>query len=98
MARRRRLPKGWKEGTVQELLGLTDVEAAIVELRVRLAEMVLEARRARNVTQRELASRMGSAQPRIARLEHGDASIEMMLRALVAMGMDRKKIGRLLAA
>jgi transcriptional regulator with XRE-family HTH domain len=83
---------------VQEFLGLTDVEAAIVEMRVRLAEMVLEARRARKVTQRELASRMGSAQPRVVRLEHGDASIEMMLRALVAMGMDRKKIGRLLAA
>jgi hypothetical protein len=41
---------------------------------------------------------MGSAQPRVARLEQGDASIEMMLRALVAMGVDRKKIGRLLAA
>jgi transcriptional regulator with XRE-family HTH domain len=83
---------------VQEFLGLTDVEAAIVEMRVRLAEMVLEARRVRKVTQRELATRMGSAQPRVARLEQGDASIEMMLRALVAMGVDRKKIGRLLAA
>jgi ribosome-binding protein aMBF1 (putative translation factor) len=95
---RRKLPKGWTEGSVQDLLGLSDDEAAIVEMRVRLAEKVREKRRARRVTQKELAKRIQSTQPRVARLEQADASIEMLIRALFALGSDRKEIGKLLAA
>ena len=36
----RRLPRGWTEGSVQELLGLSDLEMAIVELRERLSSEV----------------------------------------------------------
>ena len=95
---RRRLPKGWTEGSVQELLGLTDAEATLVEIRVRLAERVRERRRAKRLTQRELAERIGSTQPRVAKLEQAGASIEMLMRALLALGADRKEIARLLAA
>ncbi|HET6305102.1 MAG TPA: XRE family transcriptional regulator [Myxococcota bacterium] len=95
---RRRLPKGWTEGSVQELLGLTDAEAVLVEVRVRLAERVRERRRAKRLTQRELAERIGSTQPRVAKLEQAGASIEMLMRALLALGADRKEIARLLAA
>ncbi len=98
MARKKKLPKGWTEGSVRELLDLSDDEAAIVEMRVRLAEKVREKRRARRITQKELARRIESTQPRIARLEQADASIEMLIRALFALGSDRKEIGRLLAA
>ncbi len=45
--RKQRPPRGWTEGSVQELLGLSEEEAAIVEMRVRLAERVREKRRAR---------------------------------------------------
>ena len=95
---RKKLPSGWTEGSVQNLLGLSDDEAAIVEMRVRLAARVREKRRARRITQRELAKRIHSTQPRIARLEQADASIEMLIRALFALGADRKEIGKLLAA
>jgi ribosome-binding protein aMBF1 (putative translation factor) len=95
---KKKLPRGWTEGSVQDLLGLTDDEAAIVEMRVRLAERVREKRRARGVTQKELARRIQSTQPRVARLEQADASMEMLIRALFALGSDRKEIGKLLAA
>ena len=95
---RKKLPKGWTEGSVEDLLGLTEDEAAIVEMRVRLAEKVREKRRARRITQKELAKRIQSTQPRVARLEQADASMEMLIRALFALGSDRKEIGRLLAA
>lgn len=95
---RRKLPKGWRQGSAQELLQLGDDEAAIVEMRVRLAERVREKRRAAQVTQKELADRLGSTQPRVARLEQADASLEMLIRALFALGSSRKEIGRLLAA
>jgi len=95
---RKKLPKGWTQGSVQDLLGLGDDEAAIVEMRVRLAERVREKRLAAAVTQAELAQRIGSTQPRVARLEQADASLEMLIRALFALGASRKEIGRLLAA
>ena len=95
---RRRLPRGWTEGSVQDLLGLSDAEAALVEIRVRLAERVRQRRRARHLTQRELAERIGSTQPRVAKLEQAGASIEMLMRALLALGASRKEIARLLAA
>jgi ribosome-binding protein aMBF1 (putative translation factor) len=95
---RRKLPKGWAEGSAQELLGLSDGEAAIVEIRLRLAEKIRERRAALRMTQADLARRIQSTQPRIARLEQADGSIEMLLRALFALGTSRKEIARLLAA
>lgn len=95
---RRKLPKGCSEGTVQDLLDLRDGEAAIVEMRVRLAETVREKRGSQRLSQAELAKRIGSSQPRIARLEQGDASLEMLIRALFGLGSSRKEIGKLLAA
>ena len=94
----KKLPKGWTEGSVQELLGLTNDEAAIVEMRVRLAERVRKRRRSQRITQKDLARRMRSTQPRVARLEQADASIEMLMRALFVLGADRKEIAKLLAA
>jgi ribosome-binding protein aMBF1 (putative translation factor) len=95
---RKRLPRGWVEGSAQDLLDLSDDEATIVEMRVRLAERVREKRLQLRWTQRELAKRIRSTQPRIARLEQGKASIEMMIRALFALGTGRREIGKLLAA
>lgn len=95
---RRKLPKGWIEGSVQDLLGLSDDEVAIVEMRVRLARRVRELRCAHGLTQRELAERIRSTQPRVARMEQAGASLEMLIRALFALGANRKAIGRLLAA
>jgi predicted XRE-type DNA-binding protein len=95
---RRRLPDGWTQGSVQELLGLTDQEAILVEVRVRLSESVRARRRAKRLTQRQLAERIGSTQPRVARLEQAGASIEMLLRALLALGASRREIAKLLAA
>jgi transcriptional regulator with XRE-family HTH domain len=80
------------------VLGLSDEEAAIVEMRVRLAGMVREKRQVKRMTQRDLARRMRSTQPRVARLEQAEASLEMLIRALFALGATRREIGRLLAA
>jgi transcriptional regulator len=95
---RKKLPRGWTEGSVQDLLGLSDDEVAIVEMRLRLAREVREKRVARGLTQQELAERMRSTQPRVARMEQAGASLELLIRALFALGANRKEIGRLLAA
>jgi transcriptional regulator with XRE-family HTH domain len=69
-----------------------------VEVRVRLVERVRERRRAKRLTPRELPERIGSTQPRVAKLEQAGASIEMWMRTLLALGADRKEIARLLTA
>jgi predicted transcriptional regulator len=97
-AAKKSLPKGWTEGSVQELLGLSDEEAMIVEMRVRMAERVRQCRISHRLTQKQLADRLRSKQPHIARLEQGDASLELMMRALLVMGESTKKIARVLAA
>jgi ribosome-binding protein aMBF1 (putative translation factor) len=88
----------WKDGSAKELLGLSDAEEAIVELRLRLADEVRRLRTGQGLTQRDLAQRLGSSQSRVAFLEQADASAELMIRALLVLGASRRQIGRLVAA
>lgn len=80
--------KGWKVGTAQEFLGLSDEEAAYVELRLRLADSLRGRRRRRSLSQIELAKLVGSSQSRVAKMEGGDpsVSIDLLVRALLALG------------
>jgi DNA-binding XRE family transcriptional regulator len=79
---------GWKVGTVQEFLGLTEEENQIVELRVALALRVRERRRQLQLTQEQFAKRIGSSQSRVAKLESGspEISLDLMFRGFFAVG------------
>jgi len=46
-----------------------------------------------------LASRLGSSQSRVAKLEGADAtvSLDLLIRGLLALGASRREIGRALA-
>jgi ribosome-binding protein aMBF1 (putative translation factor) len=74
--------------SVREFLGMTETEAAVVEIRVELAAAVRKKRLAAGLTQAELANTVGSTQSRIAKIEAADpqASLESMVGALVAAG------------
>ncbi|MBS1107618.1 MAG: transcriptional regulator [Deltaproteobacteria bacterium] len=95
---KKKLPRGWVEGSARKLLGLSREESAIIEMRLRLCDEVRSKRLAKGITQQELAARIESTQPRVAKLERGDASFEMMLLALLALGASRREIARVLAA
>jgi ribosome-binding protein aMBF1 (putative translation factor) len=96
---RRLKARGWKVGDATELLGLSDHEAALVELRLSLSRSVRERRQKLGLSQVELASRLGSSQSRVAKLEGADAtvSIDLLIRGLLALGASRREIGRALA-
>ena len=51
------------------------------------------------MTQSELAFKMSSSQPRIAKAENGDASvsIELLIRAMLATGATPQDIGQVIA-
>jgi ribosome-binding protein aMBF1 (putative translation factor) len=89
---------GWKSGTVQEFLGSSDQEAALVELKLALFTAVREARRKHGLSQTDLAQRMRSSQSRVAKIETGDQSVslDLIVRALFAAGATRRDLQRAL--
>ncbi len=78
--------KGWRFGTAQEFLGLSNEESAYVELRVRLADSLRQRRQKRNLSQVELARVVHSSQSRVAKMESGDptVSLDLLIRSLLA--------------
>ena len=60
--RKRLEAAGWRVGTVSEFLGLSDEEAALIELKLDLARAVKTERIRRHLTQEELGSVLGSSQ------------------------------------
>jgi ribosome-binding protein aMBF1 (putative translation factor) len=93
-AKKRLEAAGWKVGDVSEFLGLTDEEAAIVELKVRLANAVRERRSRRSLSQEQLGRLLGSSQSRVAKMEAADpsVSIDLMVRSLLRMGATRQDV------
>jgi DNA-binding XRE family transcriptional regulator len=99
-AKRERLEsKGWKVGSVSDFLELTPEETIFVEIKLSLSNS-LKHRRQKMMTQSELASKIGSSQPRIAKAENGDASvsIELLIRAMLATGATPEDIGQVIAS
>ena len=92
--------KGWKIGTVQEFLGLSEQEAAYVELRARLSDSLRERRKKRNLTQQALAKRIRSSQSRVAKMESGDPSVslDLLIRSLLALGVSSRDLARAIAS
>jgi transcriptional regulator with XRE-family HTH domain len=90
--------KGWKVGTVSEFLALTTEENALIEIKLALSRS-LKKRRQKVMTQAELAEKIHSSQPRIAKAENGDASvsIELLIRAMLATGATLQEIGQVIA-
>ena len=90
---------GWVFGDADDFLGLTPEEARLIDLKLALRASIKEERMKQNVTQEELAKAMGSSQSRIAKMERGDpaVSVDLLLRALMALGMSNKQISKIIA-
>ncbi len=90
---------GWKAGSAGEFLGLSDQEAALVELKLALVAAVREVRRKHGLSQTDLAQRMHSSQSRVAKIETGDQSVslDLIVRALFAAGATRRELQRALS-
>jgi len=90
---------GWRVGTAEEFLGLSEEEAAFVEMKLSLAASVRRRRRARRLTQTQLAKKLGSSQSRVAKIEAADpsVSIDLLVRSLLAMGASRAEVARTIA-
>ena len=98
--RRRLEAKGWRVGSVQDFLRLTDEETAYIELKVRLAANLRKRRQRRNFTQTRLAKLLKSSQSRVAKMEAGDPSVslDLLVRSLLVLGASRLELSRIISA
>ena len=80
---------GWAVGSVQEFLGLSDADAALIEMKLSLSRSLRERRQRRGVSQMELAKRLHSSQSRVAKMEAGDPSVSMdlLVSSLLVLGV-----------
>jgi DNA-binding XRE family transcriptional regulator len=91
--------KGWRIGDASEFLELTPEEARYIELKLALSENLKDERLRQSLTQTEFAKLIGSSQSRIAKMEAGDptVSIDLLLRALLKLGVTKKQLSRMIA-
>jgi DNA-binding XRE family transcriptional regulator len=100
-AKRTRLEAaGWKVGSVTQFLGLTDEEAAFVELKLALARSLRSRRERKGLTQTQLAQLIESSQSRVAKMEAGDktVSLDLLVRSLLVMGATNRELARIISA
>jgi transcriptional regulator with XRE-family HTH domain len=91
--------QGWKIGSVADFLELTPEESMLIEIKLALSKRLRE-RRIKQMTQAELAAKIHSSQPRVAKAEQGDpsVSIELLIRAMFAAGITPQEIGEVIAS
>jgi len=90
---------GWSVGSVSDFLGLTEDEAAYVELKLALSDELRKRREDQGLTQVALAEKLGSSQSRVAKMEASDAtvSVDLLIRGLLAAGASRRDIAGAIA-
>ena len=96
-SKRKMLEKaGFKVGTVQEFLNLSDEEMALIDLKVHLVKLLRSARESANLSQEAVAKLIGSSQSRIAKMEAGDfkVSLDLICKALFALKIPAREIGK----
>ena len=90
---------GFKVSTVEEFLGLTAEESALIDVRIALSAAIKQKREAQPLSQAALAKRIHSSQSRVAKMEAGDPSVstDLLLKALFAAGAEREEVGKIIA-
>ncbi len=91
---------GWCVSSTEEFLGLSKEEAAIVEMKIALADKVRALRQKHHLSQGQLAERMHSSQSRVAKIEARDpkVSMELLVKAALAAGGTKKEVAKAMTA
>lgn len=89
---------GWKVGSTDEFLDLSDEECALIEMKLALADALRKRRARHRWTQTQLARELGTSQSRVAKMEAADSSvsIDLLVHALLAVGTTRPEVGRII--
>jgi len=90
---------GWKVGTAEEFLNLTDAEAALVEMKLALSVGLRALRLEKGLKQADVARAIGSSQSRVAKMEAADPSVSMdlLVRTLLRLGGSPETVASLVS-
>ena len=91
---------GWRVGSTDDFLSLTDEEAAYIDLKITLSKKVRQCRKRENLTQTQLAKCLKSSQSRVAKIEAGDpsVSVDLLIRSLFALGVSKSELAEMLVS
>ena len=91
---------GWAVGSVQDFLGLSDAEAALIEMKLALSRTLRDRRQQRGVSQVELAKRLCSSQSRVAKMEAGDPSVslDLLVKSHLALGSSPSDVAQIIGS
>ena len=88
----------WKEISIEKLAKTLGVPIGEIREKHRLIRLIIEARRAKKLSQRALAMKIGVTQSRIAQIESGigtaNITYDLLFRTLAALGYDMKIVAR----
>lgn len=98
--RKRLVAAGWRIGSSSDFLELSPAEETLVDMKLALGLRLREERARQQLTQTELAKRMGSSQSRVAKMELGDpgTTLDLLVQGLLAVGASRQEIAHALGA
>ena len=88
--------KGWKTGSAQAFLELSEAELAVIELKIALGNAVKERRKKQRLTQTAFAKAIASSQSRVAKMEAGDPSVslDLLVKSMLALGATRQDVAK----
>lgn len=91
---------GWRVGSTEEFLGLSDEEVAYIDLKMTLSQKLRQRREEVQWTQMELAKRLKSSQSRVAKIEAGDPSVslDLLIRSLFTLGVTKSDLSKMLVS
>ncbi len=69
----------WHTGSADKFLGLKAEETTLVAMRLSPAEKLRARRTKLGLSQTDLATQLGSSQPRVAKMEAGEADVSLDL-------------------
>jgi predicted XRE-type DNA-binding protein len=86
---------GFRIGDAEDFLGLSEEECSIVELRVAVSRAIRQLRGKKRLSQQQLATKLGSSQSRVAKIEAAgqNVSLDLLFRGLFALGGKLSDLG-----
>ncbi len=91
--------KGWKVGSAQDFLNISEEEMALIELKISLGDTLQNRRKQKKMPQSQLAKQLHSSQSRIAKMETGDPSVslDLLFKSLFSLGISKNELAKVIA-
>jgi transcriptional regulator with XRE-family HTH domain len=92
--RKRLEAAGARVTVVKQFLALSEAEMTLTEMKIALAKKLRECRQAAELTQEQVAQRVGSSQSRVAKMEAGDPAVTMdlLVGSLLRLGAGPQEV------